>query len=131
MRIEPERGRRDGEPFLLSIETAIAEIFPPEKAPKLRTVREHMERHGCVIRHGRSCYTTRELLEKFKGLVTSCEAFAPSSKRYAARKRTGRSTGRRVGASQSARPMAILPESELSMALAATRQQRAKSRLTG
>ena len=76
MRIEPERVRRDGEPFLLPIETAIADIFPPEKAPKLRTVRERMERYGCVIRHGRNCYTTRELLEKFKGLVRSCEAFA-------------------------------------------------------
>lgn len=59
MRIEPERGRRDGEPFLLSIETAIAEIFPPEKAPKLRTVRERMElsraMENCPLGVTRNC----------------------------------------------------------------------------
>lgn len=116
------------EPALLEISQAVAEIYPQGRAPRERTVREHMDQFGCIVRVGRECFTTRKLLDFYKEAM-KCGGSGQNSKRFAAKRKTVQSSTRRGGSSPSGLPMALLPEDELSMALAATQQRRARPKL--
>ena len=97
------------ESFLIALEDAISEIYPPNKAPCVRTFREHMDRRGCIVRVGRSCYTTRASLNAYKQELQSCVDSGRSSRRSAAKRKTARSIGQRAALSPSDAPMVLSP----------------------
>lgn len=115
----------------LTIEDAAARLYPEDKRPSVRTVRERMASEKCVIFQGRDCYTTAKLISKFKAII-ECKATGQSSAQsLAARKRKTakrKNTGSRAASSPSANPMALLPEDELRLALEVTRQRRGKEK---
>lgn len=117
------------DPMFVEIADAIAAIWPEGRAPTLRTVREDMDRHGLVIRKGRCCFTTRKYIEAYKEIIR-CVGTEQSSKQFGAGRKTGQPIGRRAVSSRSGDRMALSPENELKLALAATQQRRGRQRLT-
>jgi hypothetical protein len=115
-----------GEPLFIAIEEAIAEIYPTDKAPRVRTVREDMDRRGFIVKKGRACYTTRPYLNAYKKELLSCVDTERSSTPFGAKGRTERFIGRRAASYPSAERMVLSPDDELKSALEATQRLRAK-----
>ena len=65
----------------------MAEIYPRNKAPCVRTFREHMDRGGHILQVGRSCYTTRASLNAYKQELQSCVDSGRSSRQSGAKRR--------------------------------------------
>ena len=118
------------ESFLIGLEDAMAEIYPRNKAPCVRTFREHMDRGGHILQVGRSCYTTRASLNAYKQELQSCVDSGRSSRQSGAKRRMAPSIGQRAALSPSNAPMVLSPGGELNLALEETRRRRARRKST-
>ena len=111
-----------------TFEEAAEAIYPPDRRPRVRTLRERMAAVQCVVYDGRECYTTDALIDKFKAHL--CKATVPSLNQLSGarkrRKAPSKRTGWREASFQFEDETALSPEDELSAALEATRLRKGK-----